>query len=237
MNAAPAGLSSRHLLGIDGLTRADANLILDTARSLKDISRRPLKKVPVLRGKTVVTLFFEASTRTRLSFEIAAKRLSADTLNFSASSSSVVKGETLLDTARNIEAMRPDLTIVRHARAVNMIPAMAMSGVVGALVVWPLAAPAAVTGTDLVLLAVMGLIVLPVSFGAVTLGPRYIPAPEVSLLFLLETVLGPLWVWLVLSEDPGPRALLGGAVVVGTLLVHSAVALRREPGRRRRAAP
>ena len=121
--------------------------------------------------------------------------------------------------------MSSTLTIVRHARAVNMIPAMAMSGVVGALVVWPLAAPTAVTETDLVLLAVMGLIVLPVSFGAVTLGPRYIPAPEVSLMLLLETVLGPFWVWLVIDEAPSALAVAGGAVVVATLAVHSALAL------------
>jgi len=107
-------LSVPHLLGIEGLTRDDALLILDTARSFREVNSRQLKKVPALRGRLVALLFFENSTRTRLSFELAAKRLSADTLSFSASGSSVSKGETLLDTARNIEAMGPDLVVVRH---------------------------------------------------------------------------------------------------------------------------
>jgi aspartate carbamoyltransferase catalytic subunit len=96
------------------MTREDAVLILDTAGSFVEVNSRQLKKVPALRGRLVALLFFENSTRTRLSFELAAKRLSADTLNFSASGSSVQKGETLLDTARNIEAMGPDLVVVRH---------------------------------------------------------------------------------------------------------------------------
>lgn len=107
-------LSMPHLLGIEGMTRDDAVLILDTAGSFVEVNSRQLKKVPALRGRLVALLFFENSTRTRLSFELAAKRLSADTLNFSASGSSVQKGETLLDTARNIEAMGPDLVVVRH---------------------------------------------------------------------------------------------------------------------------
>jgi len=107
-------LSMPHLLGIEGMTRDDAVLILDTARSFVEVNSRQLKKVPALRGRLVALLFFENSTRTRLSFELAAKRLSADTLNFSASGSSVQKGETLSDTARNIEAMGPDLVVVRH---------------------------------------------------------------------------------------------------------------------------
>lgn len=119
------------------------------------------------------------------------------------------------------------LTITRHARAVSMIPAMAASGLVGMVLAWPLAAPLAVGPGDVLVLAVMGLVVLPVALAAITLGPRYIPAPEVSLLFLLETVLGPLWVWLALGEAVGPRALTGGAIVVATLLGHSALALRR----------
>jgi aspartate carbamoyltransferase catalytic subunit len=109
-----ARLSVPHLLGIEGLSRDDALLILETARSFREVNSRQLKKVPALRGRLVALLFFENSTRTRLSFELAAKRLSADTLNFSASSSSLSKGETLLDTARNIEAMGPDLVVVRH---------------------------------------------------------------------------------------------------------------------------
>ena len=110
-------LSRPHLLGIDGLTRDDVVLVLETARSMAEVNARELKKVPVLRGRTVAMLFFEASTRTKLSFELAAKRLSADTLSFAASGSSLSKGETLLDTARNIEAMGPDLVVIRHAHA------------------------------------------------------------------------------------------------------------------------
>jgi len=108
-------LHSRHLLGIEGLTPEEINLILDTADSFAEISQREIKKVPTLRGQTVINLFFEPSTRTRTSFEIAEKRLSADSLNFSAGTSSVVKGETLLDTARNLEAMNPDFIVMRHA--------------------------------------------------------------------------------------------------------------------------
>ena len=107
-------LKSRHLLGIEGLTADEINLILDTADSFAEISQREIKKVPTLRGQTVINLFFEPSTRTRTSFELAEKRLSADSLNFSASTSSVVKGETLLDTARNLEAMNPDFIVMRH---------------------------------------------------------------------------------------------------------------------------
>src|SRR5262245_7339022 len=108
-------LHSRHLLGIEGLTSEEIALILDTADSFAEISQREIKKVPTLRGQTVINLFFEPSTRTRTSFELAEKRLSADSLNFSASTSSVVKGETLLDTARNLEAMNPDFIVIRHA--------------------------------------------------------------------------------------------------------------------------
>ncbi|OPL17196.1 MAG: aspartate carbamoyltransferase [delta proteobacterium ML8_D] len=106
--------TAQHILGIYSLSPDEITLILDTAESLKDILERPIKKVPPLRGKTVVHLFFEPSTRTRLSFELAAKRLSADTVSISASTSSVLKGETLIDTARNIEAMRPDVIVMRH---------------------------------------------------------------------------------------------------------------------------
>ena len=108
-------LRSKDLLGIEDLSLEQIQLILDTAESFREISTRPIKKVPTLRGKTVINLFFEASTRTRTSFEIAAKRLSADAINISASSSSVVKGETLVDTARNLEAMAPDVIVIRHA--------------------------------------------------------------------------------------------------------------------------
>ncbi len=104
----------KDLLGIEDLSAEEIQLILDTADSLKEISTRSIKKVPTLRGKTVVTLFYEPSTRTRMSFEIAAKRLSADTVNLTVAASSAVKGETLADTAHNLEAMQPDLLIIRH---------------------------------------------------------------------------------------------------------------------------
>ncbi len=104
----------KHILGIEQLSKEDIGFILDTADSFKEINTRDIKKVPTLRGKTIINLFFEASTRTRTSFEIAGKRLSADTINITASSSSVVKGETLEDTARNIEAMHPDIIVMRH---------------------------------------------------------------------------------------------------------------------------
>ena len=104
----------KDLLDIKGLSRQEIELILDTAESFKEISERDIKKVPTLRGKTVITLFYEASTRTRVSFEIAGKRLSADTVNISTSTSSVQKGETLIDMARNLEAMAPDAIVMRH---------------------------------------------------------------------------------------------------------------------------
>ncbi len=107
--------TKKDLLGIAGLTKEEILSILQTAESFKEVSKRDIKKVPTLRGKTVITLFYEPSTRTRVSFEIAAKRLSADTINVSASTSSYVKGETLKDTARNLESMQPDVIIVRHS--------------------------------------------------------------------------------------------------------------------------
>ena len=112
-----ASLRHKDLLGIEQLSVDDIQLILDTAEALRDVAARPVKKVPALRGKTVVNLFFESSTRTRSSFELAEKRLSADILNFSASTSSVTKGETLLDTAQNLEAMSPDIIVIRHESA------------------------------------------------------------------------------------------------------------------------
>lgn len=109
-----SGLRTKDLLGIEPLTPDEINLILDTAEGFKEVSERPVKKVPALRGQLVINLFMEASTRTRVSFEIAEKRLSADTLNFAASGSSVEKGETLIDTAANLMAMRPDMIVIRH---------------------------------------------------------------------------------------------------------------------------
>jgi aspartate carbamoyltransferase catalytic subunit len=105
----------KDLLGIDDLTTDEIHLVLDTAEAMREIGQRPIKKVPTLRGKTVVNLFYEPSTRTRTSFEIAEKRLSADTLNIAVAASSVLKGETLVDTAMNIEAMAPDMIVLRHA--------------------------------------------------------------------------------------------------------------------------
>jgi len=111
------GLSHKHLLGIRELAAEEITHLLDTAETFRDISQREIKKVPALRGRTIINLFFEPSTRTRTSFEIAGKRLSADVINVSASTSSVTKGETLLDTGRNLEAMSPDLIVIRHPSA------------------------------------------------------------------------------------------------------------------------
>ncbi|MCP4900271.1 MAG: aspartate carbamoyltransferase catalytic subunit [bacterium] len=109
-----ARLNGKDVVGIAPLSPSEIQLILDTAEELLEVARRPIKKVPTLRGMTVVNLFMEPSTRTRFSFEVAEKRLSADTLNFSASASSVTKGETLFDTARNLMAMSPDFIVIRH---------------------------------------------------------------------------------------------------------------------------
>ena len=105
----------KHILGLEQLSVDDIHHIVSTARSFKEISNRPIKKVPTLRGKTIVNFFFEPSTRTRVSFEVAGKRMSADTFNISASTSSATKGETLIDTARNLQAMQPDIIIIRHS--------------------------------------------------------------------------------------------------------------------------
>ncbi|EYF03163.1 aspartate carbamoyltransferase catalytic subunit [Chondromyces apiculatus] len=104
----------RHLLGIEGMSGAEIVAILDAAESFFDVSRRSVRKVPTLRGKTVINLFFEASTRTRTSFELAGKRLSADVINISPSTSSTTKGEGLLDTVQNLQAMQPDVLVIRH---------------------------------------------------------------------------------------------------------------------------
>jgi len=108
-------LSTKHLLGIRDLTREDIHLILDTASQFKEVLQRPIKKVPTLRDVTIVNLFYENSTRTRMSFELAERRLSADVLNFAASSSSAAKGETLLDTVNNILSMKVDMVVMRHS--------------------------------------------------------------------------------------------------------------------------
>ena len=108
-------LSTKHLLGIKDLTAQDISLILTTATQFKEVLQRSVKKVPSLRDVTIVNLFYENSTRTRMSFELAEKRLSADTLNFSASASSISKGETLLDTVNNILSMKVDMVVMRHS--------------------------------------------------------------------------------------------------------------------------
>ena len=115
--ASPVRWTREDLLGIAELSPGEIELVLDTAESFREVGERPIKKVPTLRGKTVVNLFFESSTRTRSSFEIAEKRLSADNLNFSASGSALAKGESLVDTALTLQAMAPDLIVIRHAHA------------------------------------------------------------------------------------------------------------------------
>jgi aspartate carbamoyltransferase catalytic subunit len=134
MHAPKATLHRKDLLGIADLDASEIALILDTADSFREVAERPVKKVPTLRGKTVINLFFEPSTRTRSSFEIAEKRLSADSLNFSASTSALSKGESLIDTAMNLEAMAPDLVVIRHAYpgAPHMLAKRLKSGVVNA---------------------------------------------------------------------------------------------------------
>ena len=108
-------LAQKDILDLASLSTEEIQLILDTAENMREISERPIKKVPTLRGKTVILFFYEPSTRTKLSFDIAAKRLSADSLSISTAMSSLVKGETLMDTARNLEAMKPDVVVLRHA--------------------------------------------------------------------------------------------------------------------------
>jgi len=127
-------LRRKDLLGIAELTPEEISLVLDTAEAMKEIGTRPIKKVPALRGKTVVNLFFEPSTRTRTSFEIAEKRLSADTLNIAIASSSVVKGETLVDTALNLEAMSPNMIVLRHSSsgACHLLSRICRSAIINA---------------------------------------------------------------------------------------------------------
>jgi aspartate carbamoyltransferase catalytic subunit len=124
----------KDLLGIGDLSCEEIYLILDTAEAMREIGRRPIKKVPTLRGKTVVNLFYEPSTRTRTSFEIAEKRLSADTLNIAVATSSVMKGETLVDTAMNIEAMAPDMIVLRHpsSGACHLLSSICQSRIINA---------------------------------------------------------------------------------------------------------
>lgn len=124
----------KDILGMGQLSVSDVELILDTADSLKEISQREIKKVPTLRGKTVVNFFYEPSTRTRTSFEMAAKRLSADTLSLSSTGSSMVKGETLIDTAKNLQAMSPDLIVIRHSStgAPHLLARQVKAGIINA---------------------------------------------------------------------------------------------------------
>jgi aspartate carbamoyltransferase catalytic subunit len=131
---AVTALRRKDLLGIADLAPEEIGLVLDTAEAMKEIAARPIKKVPTLRGRTVVNLFFEPSTRTRTSFEIAEKRLSADTLNIAIGTSSVVKGETLADTALNLEAMSPDMIVLRHASsgACHLLSRICRSAIINA---------------------------------------------------------------------------------------------------------
>ena len=128
------GFPHKDLLSMRQLSAEEIGLILDTAESLKEISTRDIKKVPTLRGKSVIHFFYEPSTRTRTSFEVAAKRLSADTLSLSASGSSMVKGETLIDTARNLQAMNPDIIVLRHSStgAPHLLARHVKAGVINA---------------------------------------------------------------------------------------------------------
>ena len=123
------------------------------------------------------------------------------------------------------------LTALRHAKSVNMVPAVALSGLITMLVVLPLAAPFSISVNDLILLAVMGFFMLPIALGLITYGPRLIPAPEAGLLILLESILGPFWVWLVIEEVPAIQTFFGGVVILGTLAVHTAYMLRIEMNR------
>jgi aspartate carbamoyltransferase catalytic subunit len=134
MNATPTRLRGKDLLGIAGMTAAEITLILDTAEAMLEIGSRAIKKVPALRGQTVINLFYEPSTRTRTSFEVAEKRLSADTLSLAVAQSSVVKGETLIDTALNLEAMTPDIIVMRHASsgACHLLSRVCKAGIVNA---------------------------------------------------------------------------------------------------------
>jgi aspartate carbamoyltransferase catalytic subunit len=130
----PTRLRGKDLLGIADLTAAEITLILDTAEAMLEIGSRAIKKVPALRGKTVINLFYEPSTRTRTSFEVAEKRLSADTLNLAVAQSSVVKGETLIDTALNLEAMSPSIIVMRHqsSGACHLLSRVCKAGIVNA---------------------------------------------------------------------------------------------------------
>jgi len=122
-------------------------------------------------------------------------------------------------------AIATTLVLIRKARTVNMMPAMALGGLVTAVVVAPMASPSSPRGADIGLLVLLGLVVAPVAFGLIALGPRYLPVPEVNLIMMLETVVGPLWVWLALGDRPGSRTFVGGALVVATLATHFALAL------------
>ncbi|MCP4328492.1 MAG: DMT family transporter [Alphaproteobacteria bacterium] len=126
----------------------------------------------------------------------------------------------------NAIAFAAFLTILRRGRTVDMVPGLLLSGLITAALMVPLATPFTVTGVDFAMLAILGVVVTPVAFTLISIGPRYLSAAEVGLLTPLETVIAPFWVWLVLAEEPGPYALAGGAVVIATLLVHSLAALR-----------
>jgi drug/metabolite transporter (DMT)-like permease len=121
------------------------------------------------------------------------------------------------------------LVLIRLGRSVVMLPSMALGALLAALVAAPLADPGSVSGRDALLLALVGLLIAPLAFGSISIGPRHLPAQEVSLLMLLETVLGPLWAWMLLGQAPGPATLGGGALIVGALLAHTVLGIRRPP--------
>lgn len=124
--------------------------------------------------------------------------------------------------------MASSFVLIRRAHLVNMIPAVAISGLLIALLVAPMVPEFIVTGKDAMLLGILGAVIMPIAFGLITLGPRYITAPEVSLIMLIETVLGPTWVWLMMGEQPSPTTYIGGAVVLAALILHSIISLKRE---------
>jgi drug/metabolite transporter (DMT)-like permease len=126
-------------------------------------------------------------------------------------------------------AFGAEFVIIRRHRDVNMVPAMGLGGLVAAVLVLPLAAPASITAADFGYLALSGFVVLPLGFGLLAVAPRFLPGAEVGLITLLETILGPLWVWLAIGEEPGARTLIGGAVVVGTLAMNTILLLRGSP--------
>ncbi len=179
-------------------------------------------------GFSLVFLKERVARHTLIAIVVAFSGIALLTLD-SAGSGSIVGDLAALGVAAFMGAY---FTIVRATREVNMIPAMAVSGFMAAAVALPFAVFPVMNDTQMLAGWTMGFVVAPLSFALITIGPRYLPAPEVSLLLLIETVLGPLWVWMVISEEPGLYSMIGGAVVVATLLLHSMYSLHRYRQRR-----